>query len=562
MIPDDALNAKPGYVQETICEADNESKNFRRNIGGIAGITSNKDRADLLHFSNITLNNHIFDSSGMNCHADDEEVKFSAMVGGFGGMLLHSSLSNIELGGYTQIVNEKCPSFVSHIGGFIGSEKHCDYNSVHLSNIQINLPNTTAVTALGGLMGYSDSSKISSCSIEDASISVNDGNKIGGIVGNSKSTTIEDCQVADIEIQAKDAESVGLVAGHTTQARISDINVIKTDEKDNLLFVGKGTKIGGITGNSENSTFENFEITSTQIQTSNAEYVGLVCGYANKARLSNTTLSNVNITIDGTDSTQSTTSVGGILGYAAYSNLSVCNIDNLAILIQNNNDALGKGIGGVLGDASSTSVDRCFIRHTSVHAQKANNVGLITGNANTGKVSKTTVTDSSVSGQQAVGGFVGNCQGCQISSCSPAMAEHGADTSSCMTTQKVEVDGSGTGIGGLIGNASADLNTPPNISQVSLDSITVRNVSTGNAGGLIGDASTIVLDNVRIERSMVYNDNGDKFSSTGGVIGSLRNTASVRNVYLSKQPNNWKSRPGLHGIIGRCRRNVKIHQYF
>ena len=172
--------------------------------------------------------------------------------------------------------------------GIIFNANSAEINSVTVENINIESASIDkdASFNIGGLIIYSNNSKIKNCSVNDINITVNNTKKaiiIGGIIAQSNSDYIYNCYVNNINIKESNtinSSGIGAIVGYSTNSEVANcysVGNIVADSKNiggligyltgvssrlnysySLINIaGNNENIGGIVGFDGNSDLDN-----------------------------------------------------------------------------------------------------------------------------------------------------------------------------------------------------------------------------------------------------------------------------------------------------------------
>ena len=172
--------------------------------------------------------------------------------------------------------------------GIIFNANSAEINSVTVENINIESASIDkdASFNIGGLIIYSNNSKIKNCSVNDINITVNNTKKaiiIGGVIAQSNSDYIYNCYVNNINIKESNtinSSGIGAIVGYSTNSEVANcysVGNIVADSKNiggligyltgvssrlnysySLINIaGNNENIGGIVGFDGNSDLDN-----------------------------------------------------------------------------------------------------------------------------------------------------------------------------------------------------------------------------------------------------------------------------------------------------------------
>ncbi len=133
--------------------------------------------------------------------------------------------------------------------GIIFNANSAEINSVTVENINIESASIDkdASFNIGGLIIYSNNSKIKNCSVNDINITVNNTKKaiiIGGIIAQSNSDYIYNCYVNNINIKESNtinSSGIGAIVGYSTNSEVANCYSVGN-------IVADSKNIGGLIG--------------------------------------------------------------------------------------------------------------------------------------------------------------------------------------------------------------------------------------------------------------------------------------------------------------------------
>ena len=220
---------------------------------------------------------------------------YSGIFNNFNGTLKNITFKNIKKTTDTEY------------GGVIGqSNAYAVFSNVHVENIEITIPENTTRTSLkvGGLVGYSGTSKFQDCSVTNPIINSNvatSGIAFGGLIGRTYGGTINNSFVRNVNIRIEKSigvEGVGGLVGKADDGTGGDTIILNTYTTGSI--VNNNIYTGGIVG-------VNSGLIETSYSTINLSgdlgYVGGIAGFTNSSagsHLNNLYLGNIYTPKNGT----------------------------------------------------------------------------------------------------------------------------------------------------------------------------------------------------------------------------------------------------------------------
>ena len=378
----------------------------------------------------------------------------------------------------------------------------------------------------------------------------------------------EDRAEIQLTVNETEQEYIGLFGGLGENAEVRYINVsgsVKNDTPD-----GRAGMIAGILGN--NAIIENCSATGSVEATMAGGLVGKVnAGGIIKDSVNNATVTgteyaggitgaiNGNAKEPGEDAgipsitncynygnisvpdSSTTKMAGGIAGEARNAIIANCVNDETAtitgayqtggIVGQTTGNAIIKGctnkgtitspeeatepksIGGISGGLGGKAIIENSINYGTINLPKAKEIGGIAGNANTGTIIDS-YNEGNITGISEVGGIVGT-----ISAGFYKITENFTPN----TSNKGEIKGSASNIGGIIGsmsgNSSIDSSAP---SKKIVNSGMIQ--GNGNTGGIVGYAQAgCTIDNTSNTGSITATGAANT-NRAGGIVGNISNS--------------------------------------
>jgi hypothetical protein len=305
-------------------------------------------------------------------------------------------------------------------------------------------------------------------------------------------------------------------------------SVIRNFKLKNASLTTNGSYVGVIAGLSR-GLISNIEVEGLSV--SGSSYVGGIAGQTeNNASVTN-------VTITGTDALKSVygsgSYVGGVVGNIKTSASDVANISVSGMTIRANSERAG-GIAGDL-DGGTATIKDVTITNNAISSVRYGG-GIVFGLRNASSVTNTTVSNTTVSGAEELGGIAGCTSGSAVSV-------------SNATVDNVTIASTSERIGGIIGYINSRANVTDSILKNS--SIT----GTRYMGGVsytLKDGSSIIKTGVVNTTITATNTSATSENHVAGLIG-LVGWSTINTIQYSYVQNVTISSPGrtTGGFIGK-----------
>lgn len=217
----------------------------------------------------------------------------------------------------------------ANVGGLVGNLQNSEFVEATADNKEIrkgilgNSYNLGAVTGgganVGGLVGYAENSTIGDgTNLVYNRLDVKGAYNVGGIVGNMEGTTVQNAENSG-NVTATGYDINGKYTYHTAETNRDKIQNVTWNDDGTVTATVNVANVGGIAGNSSNSTINDVENTgdvSSSKQNGNDYYdagnVGGIVGSAVDTNISNAT--------NRENEVRGAHNVGGVAGYFGNSN--------------------------------------------------------------------------------------------------------------------------------------------------------------------------------------------------------------------------------------------------
>lgn len=529
-------------------------------LGGVVGINNgNVQYVDSLGVTNGGATNSsniggIIGTNNGNMYSGYNEsiVSGKDKVGGIiGENSTGGTVTNIVNATSVTGENVSADNVSQYVGGLVGS------NSGSVTNGRNN-GTITGTNYVGGMVGSNAQGATLTNLVNDSSAAIEGENYVGGIAGTNAGTITAQNQSNLINRGSITGQNyVGGVAGEnigTIEYVKNDVNLyVKDDTKTAQYFGG----VAGINGRVDDTlTTEDETATGTitsatnegDVVAENAQYVGGIVGW-----------NTVNGVLDGmgnsnTGRVEGATYVGGVAGKndadITGTADNIITIENTGVVIAHNGGA-GGIFGENTGDIQYAEMSNSGIVSGTNYSgidDVTNGTGGIIG-VNSGDITYSSITntvDGQVTGINNVGGLIGYNTGTIIGGRNEAQEtdEDGNVTAEEDSYYKykvynngtITVTGSGSNIGGLIGNNAVVDSDLDNVKTGSLtagyNTGVINAENSTNVGGIAGSNSG-TIDQVF---NTVYNTDGTKGAITGGtnvggLVGENTNNGTLSNAY-------------------------------
>lgn len=447
--------------------------------------------------------------------------------------------SNAQGATLTNLVNDSSAEIlgVTYVGGIAGSNSGTITADEDNDNL-VNRGSITGHTYVGGVAGVNTSTGKIANTNNSVVLNANEdvagtAEYFGGVVGQNSGLIDGATNTSDIDITAVGGSYVGGIIGQNTASGRLEGKIL------NQGSVAGKSNVGGIIGLNENEKVlqgaASNRLTVTNEGNVTAEDGGAAgIFYANTGNISYADITNTG-TVTGGSEPDSVT--GGLFGTNS-GEITNSTLTNTGIVTS------GGTVGGLIGNNSGSATDSTFTNSGTVSGNT--NVGGLFG-TNSGKFETSSLintVNAQVIGTQNVGGLIGYNTGTIIGGRNEAKEtdEDGNVTAEKYSYYKykvynngtITVTGSGSNIGGLIGNNAVVDSDPYNVKTGSLtagyNTGVINAENSTNVGGIAGSNSG-TIDQVF---NTVYNTDGTKGAITGGTnVGGLvgTNSGTLSNAY-------------------------------
>lgn len=488
--------------------------NYYDNVGGIVGYNNNGIISNCENQALIIGNNNVGGIAGYNSvngnnqadqNVNNGEVSGNTNIGGIFGYLTSKTVKTDDNFSYAiaQNENNNAVKGKNNVGGIIGNitpagKYASNWYGVGYFTISV-FTNNGEVTAtgdcVGGIIGYAE--RLSEITVSENNANITGSNFVGGYVGKSGGTTI---RIAENNSVITGKGYVGGIAGYAGRIENATNN---GDIVSTAIIVEDGASrsyVGGIAGfctaiiNSKNTT---------NIIVNNAgSFVGGLVGYlrvnGNEQLSGNENLGDV----------QGKDSVGGIVGYATMSTVKTDDNFNYSFSDNTNNGSVNgtNEVGGIVGNLVGAGkyasnwyglgyFDVSLCENNAEIIGTGNNVGGIVGNATRLATMTVCENNADVTGNNCIGGYVGNGSGANIK----------------LATNNNAISGKGY-VGGIAGVAGKVENSTNNGVINSTGVVVENSTSMSYVGGIAGYCTGLIN----------CTNNSDINVSTGGqFVGGL-----------------------------------------
>lgn len=317
-------------------------------------------------------------------------------------------------------------------------------------------------------------------------------------------TVKEPADVSDTSVTITSAEELAWFAQQVNSGRTFACVFLNEDvDLNGKPWTAIGTKSNPFAG----EFYGNGHTVSNLLVTGTSQYQGLF-GYVGDVRGAKTAIVQ-DLSVQGTIKTTAS-DVGGVVGYAAYAKLSNLKSDvNITIDRVNSSDSIAYA-GGVVGEAIRSNLNRCF-NSGDVTALKQEKVGGVAGYSSSGNIQ-----------------YCGNTGNITAGGCSAGIAGLFSTSGSvasvinCYNTGTVE--STGTYVGGIVGsvtvfsrNGTAGMGV---LSQLyNRGDVSAQNTVGGLAGGIVGGELTSL--SASYSTGKVTETVASTSSSAGALVGRL-----------------------------------------
>ena len=526
--------------------------NYYDNVGGIAGYNNNGIISNCENQALVVGNNNIGGIAGyMSVNGDNKadqninngEISGNSNIGGVFGYLTSQTVKTDDDFSYAVAQNENNNSVngKNNVGGVIGNitpagKYSSSWYGVGYFTVSVFTNNgevTGSGDCVGGIIGYAD--RLSEVTVSENNANITGRNYVGGYVGKSSGTTIK---IAENNSVITGNGYVGGIAGYAGMIENAANN---GDIVSTAVIVEDGSSrsyVGGIAGyctgiiNSQNTT--------NIIVQNSGSFVGGLVGYLRV---------NGNEQLSGNENSgdiQGQDSVGGIVGYATMSTVKTDKDFNYTFSENTNNGSVNgtSEVGGIVGNLVGAGryssswygfgyFDVSVCENNAEIIGTGNNVGGIVGNATRLATMTVCENNADITGNNYVGGYVGNGSGANIRLATNnntiygkgyvggvagicGEVESSTNNGLINSTGVVVEDGSSMSyVGGIVGYCTGLINCTNNS---DIDVSTGGQFVGGLAGYILFSSDNIINDNQNYGKI-----SGSKY--TGGIAGYIQSVA-------------------------------------
>ncbi|WNY27810.1 beta strand repeat-containing protein [Methanolapillus ohkumae] len=484
------------------------------------------------------------------------EAAVSGTGGGVGGFMGYNTASGTTLS-YITTQNDVTAMNGAGVGGLIGVNTGDIMYASACGNVIGNQKS-------GGLLGTNSGnvSYVKTVKKADGTAGkvTTTGSYVGGLVGQNSGNI----SYAETVTSVEGVASVGGLIGHFSKGSVSNCQIGTSETR---ISIQGNTRVGGLAGNSSGDISSSVVFSS--ITASSNSVGGLVGDNEKNGQIIYDSDSLVDSSISApSSSTPNSSNVGGLVG----NNAGTMKINSsFSPLYPFSGNASVGGLAGSNGGTIEINAPLTFSKPISGNSSLGGVIGYSTGKLTNQSATNTiTVTnDASVTGTgSAIGGFIGNSKAAEITYC-------------YVTTQN-NVTGTHL-VGGLIGIQNITPANNVNVHHVQSSgtvraTISTQGEHTGSAGGLFGlfdngnlsdstTSSIVVGENCRFVGGLVGNSTNltiENCSATGsvtgnrdvgGLVGRISNSTSIQNnsAHGSVIVTNSGTSPHMDagGLIGR-----------
>ena len=451
--------------------------NYYDNVGGIVGYNNNGIISNCENQALVIGNNNVGGIAGYNSvngnnqadqNVNNGEVSGNTNIGGIFGYLTSKTVKAIA-----QNENNNAVKGKNNVGGIIGNITGVEYFTI--SAFTNNGEVSATGDCVGGIIGYAE--RLSEITVSENNANITGSNFVGGYVGKAAGATIK---IAENNSVITGKGYVGGIAGYSGRIESATNN---GDIVSTAIIVEDGVSrsyVGGIAGfctaivNSKNAT---------SIIVNNAgSFVGGLVGYlfvnGNEQLSGNENLGDV----------QGKDSVGGIVGYATMSTVKTDNNFNNSFSDNTNNGSITgtNEVGGIVGNLVGAGqyssnwyglgyFDVSLCENNAEIIATGNNVGGIIGKATRLATMTICENNADISGNNYIGGYVGNGSGANIK----------------LATNNNTISGKGY-VGGIAGVAGKVENSTNNGVINSTGVIVENSTSMSYIGGIAGYCTGLI----------------------------------------------------------------------
>lgn len=404
-----------------------------------------------------------------------------------------------------------------------------------------NIYNKNTLEDNQGLFGIIENATIKNVQIVSGQIKGNQ--YIGAIAGRAINSNIVNC-INQTYVYSQKGYAGGIVGSIENGGKIENcINNGKISSEEYINDT-KDTEIGGIAGHSADTTIK--YCTNSGSILSKYSAIGGIVG-TNIGKIENCdntgTISSTKLNINN-DAT-----IGGIVGYSTG---IISNCNNTGII-----SSFGNGTGGIVGIINNhASVVYCNNGNTITQNSGTSTGGIVGGALNNGKIEncintgKIDIISGDTNNNGISGGIAGLAYKTEINLC----------------VNKGDIESTAAYVGGIVGNAIAEITNSHNEGMVK---VTSQNVDKNScAGGIAGQLDANDYSNAKIENCYNSNTVYGKSDHVGG-IASFSNGKIIdchNTGYVSSETgivggivgDNGASNSGILSTIINCYNTGKI----
>ena len=522
----------------------NGGAHYIGNVGGIIGTNSGKlnsayNESIVSGYSNVggiignnsgTVSNIVNASSvdGLDINPDVQQAQ-SNYVGGLVGS---------NSGSVTNGRNNGTITGTNYVGGLVGnnaSEKSVLTNLVNDSSASI-----IGVKYVGGIAGSNAGTITTGNEETDETVNlINRGTitgqkYVGGVVGSNSGTITNANNDVELNVKNKNqtAQYFGGIAGENT-------GTINNATNSADVNADGATYVGGIVGyNTKDGKLQGMG-NSNEGRVEGASYVGGVIGY-NEADIGSDSEDIVEIKNSGTV-VANDGGAGGIIG-VNNGNVTNANLISEGVVTGTDSTTGETGTGGIFG-INNGDITNSTLENTNGTITGVDNTGGLIG-INTGDIeysSLKNIADISVDANggniENIGGLIGynigEITGGRINADN---TDAGYYKYQIYNNGTITVTGSGSNIGGLIGNNAVDDSDPDNVKTGSLtagyNTGAINASGSTNVGGIAGSNSgkiEQVFNTVMVKPGSKQDAAIEGGTNVGGLVGN--NSGTLRNAY-------------------------------
>ena len=576
-----------GINRGTLSSAYNESiVNGYSNVGGIIGENSTGGTvANIVNATGVTGENQSADnvsqyvgglvgsnSGNVTNGRNNGTITGTKYVGGMVG-------SNAQGATLTNLVNDSSAAIEGeqYVGGIAGS------NAGSISATDNGLINRGSITGnkfVGGVAGVNEEGGTIENTISNIELNVktpytddnntdNDPAFFGGVVGQNSGTVIGARNQSSVDVAADGATFVGGIIGQNTSTGSLQGQILNEGTVSGL------SNVGGIIGENENAQLLNNADDNERLKITNTGSVSAIQGGAAGIFYSNNisgtegdtnanAINNVDITNSGTvtGGTDEKSVTGGLFGINS-GNITNSTLSNTGVVTG------GGTVGGLIGENTGNATGSAFTNEGIVEGNT--NVGGLFG-TNSGNFSTSSLintVNAQVIGTQNVGGLIGTNTGTIIGGRNEAKE---TDEDGNVTAEKdsyykyqvynngtITVTGSGSNIGGLIGNNADETAMGGKKGSLTAGYNTGAINASGsiNVGGIAGSNAGIIDE---VFNTVMTADGQNQIITGGTNVGGLvgNNSGTLSNAYNTTEV---KGNANVGTIIGNNATNNVSNVY-